>query len=86
MNLLVVEIVLGFVGLRRGWRVAPLLLVAASAAAFLYAPAGLAAGVAHGLALLGLVATCWAEPAERPAPKRTPGRSGLRRAGSLYQI
>jgi len=85
MNLLVVEIVLGFVALRRGWRIAPALLVAASAAAFLYAPSGLAQGVAHGLALVALLTTCSADPYERLAaqPAR---RGGPRRMGSLYQI
>ena len=86
MSLLMVEIVLALVALRRGWRVAPLLLVAASTAAFLYAPAGLPAGVAHGLALVGLLAACSADPAERLTPRSARGQRGLRRTGALYQI
>ena len=86
MNLLVVEIVLGFVAVRRGWRVAPALLVCASAAAFFYAPAGLATGVAQAGALVALVAVCCADPAERLPARPERGAGGPRRMGSLYQI
>ena len=98
MSLLVVEIVLVLVALRRGWRIAPLLLVAlpigglafASVAAPLLAPwagsyfepAGVANALAHGFSLVGLAVACWTRPAERPSASRTPGR----RTGPLYQI
>jgi hypothetical protein len=102
MGLLVVEIVLALVALQRGWRAAPLLLVAlpvaalafASAAAPLLAPwvdssfepAGVAKALAHALALVGLGVVCWAHPAEQPTASRRPGRRASRRTGSLYQI
>src|SRR5262245_9272279 len=100
MSLLVVEIVLAFVALQRGWRAAPLLLVGAplavlafeSTASLFFAPwvgsyfdpAGVARALAHGLSLVGLLVACWAGPAERPARARAGAR--LPRAGSLYQI
>jgi len=102
MSLLVVEIVLALVALRRGWRAAPLLLLAlpmaalsfASAAAPLLAPwvgpyfepAGVANALAHGLSLVGLVIVCWAGPSERPSTARVPAGPAQRRARSLYQI
>jgi hypothetical protein len=102
MSLLVVEIVLALVALRRGWRIAPLLLVVlpiaalafGSAAAPLLAPrvgpyfepAGAANALAHGLSLVGLGVACWTRPAERPTASRAPGRPASRRTGSLYQI
>ena len=102
MGLLVVEIVLALVALQRGWRAAPLLLVALPAAALTFEssaaalfaswvgpyfePAGVAKALAHGLSLVGLGVVCWASPAERPTASRRPGRPASRRTGSLYQI
>ena len=86
MHLLVVEIVLGLVALRRGWRVAPALLVGSSAVALCYAPAGLASGVAQAGALVALVATCCADPDERMGARPERAAGGPRRMGSLYQI
>jgi hypothetical protein len=102
MSLLVVEIVLALVALQRGWRAAPLLLVALPAAALAgesvaaallapwvgpyFEPAGVAKALAHGLSLVGLVVACWAGPAERPTSPRVLGHPALRRTGSLYQI
>jgi hypothetical protein len=98
MNLLVLEILLAAAALKRGWRVAPLLLVALPIAARLgepalaallspwvadyFEPAASANALAHCVALLGLVASVWAGPSELP------GRRGLARrpAGPLYQI
>ena len=101
MSLLVVEIVLALVALRRGWRVAPLLLLALPSAAFIFPsaaapllapwvgpyfePAGVAKALAHGLSLIGLVIACWAEPSER-LTRRVPAGPAQRRATSLYQI
>ena len=98
MSLLVVEIVLALVALQRGWRAAPLLLVALPAATLAgesvaaallapwvgpyFEPAGVAKALAHGLSLVGLGVACWTRPAERPSASRTLGR----RTGSLYQI
>jgi hypothetical protein len=102
MSLLVVEIVLALVALQRGWRAAPLLLVALPGAALAFGspaalllapwigpyfePAGVAKALAHGLSLVGLVIACWGGPAERPTVARGPGGRGQRRTGSLYQI
>ena len=79
MNLLVIAIVLGILALRRGWRIAPVLLVAASAAASWLAPEGVATALARGLAILSLVAIGCTDPAEHFGPRQRP-------AGSLYQI
>jgi hypothetical protein len=100
MNLLVVEILLAALAVKRGWRIAPLLLVALpilqrageSALAGLLGPwlgsyfdAGATlAALAHSVALVGLVATCWTGPAELPA-RGLPGRS-RHASGPLYQI
>ncbi len=86
MSLLVVETLLALVALQRGWRAAPLLLVALPAAALSFEPAGVAQALAHGCSLVGLVVACWAGPAEGPTAARRLGRPALRRAGSLYQI
>jgi uncharacterized membrane protein required for colicin V production len=102
MSLLVVEILLALVALQRGWRTAPLLLVAFSALALALAsklaalfapwvgpyfePEGVALAIAHGLSLLGLVIACWASPDERPTKARKRGPSAGRRTGALYQI
>jgi len=102
MSLLVVEIVLALVALQRGWRAAPLLLVALPAATLAcesvaaallapwvgpyFEPAGVAKALAHGLSLVGLGVVCWAHPAGRPTASRRPGRRASRRTGSLYQI
>ncbi len=102
MSLLVVEILLAIVALQRGWRVAPVLLVALpaltvsfeSAAAELLAPwvgsyfepAAVAFAFAHGLALVGLAVACWSGPAEKLTTARVLGRPRLCRTGSLYQI
>jgi hypothetical protein len=86
MSLLVVEILLAIVALRRGWRFAPLLLVALSGAAFAYQLAGVAGAVAHGLSLVGLLIASWAGPSERPTSAGALGRPALRRTGPLYQI
>jgi hypothetical protein len=81
MQMLLVEIALALASLRRGWRAAPVLLLAAGVAAFLYAPAG----IAHGLALVALAALCAADPAEPLArPPRSP--RGVACRGALYQI
>ena len=86
MTLLVIELVLAFLALRRGWRLAPALLVAGTAAVQLWAPAGLGAGVAHALAVLSLLAIGSSDPAESFAPQPRRGRPGMRRTESLYQI
>ena len=102
MSLLVVENPLALVALLRGWRAAPLLLVALPAAsptvepvaaALLapwigpyFEPAGVAKALVHGLLLVGLGVAGRAGPAERATAARAPGRLALRRTGSLYQI
>ena len=96
MSLLVVEIMLALRALQRGWRIAPLLLVArpatvaasGSAAALPFAPSdpAVAKALVHGISLVGLLIACWAAPAERPTSGRAPGGAALRRTGSLYQI
>ena len=101
MSLLVVEILLALVALQRGWRTAPLLLVALSALALALAsklaalfapwvgpyfePEGVALTLTHGLSLLGLLVACWASPAELPVPALRL-RATRRRSGPLYQI
>jgi hypothetical protein len=98
MNLLVVEILLAAFALKRGWRVAPLLLVAlpiveqageATLASVLgpwlggyFDPGATAGALAHAVALLGLVATSWTGPAEVAGARRR----ARRQAGPLYQI
>jgi hypothetical protein len=102
MSLLVAEILLALVALQRGWRLAPVLLVAlpvtvlsfeSVAAALLapwvgpyFEPAGVAGALAHGAALIGLLVACWAGPSEQLTGARRLSRPALRRTGSLYQI
>lgn len=85
MQLLLAEFVLALAALRRGWRLAPALLVAGGAAAVVWSPDGLASAVAHGLALAALAAACCTDPHE---PLARPPRSTLRAHGQgpLYQI
>jgi hypothetical protein len=101
MNLLVVEILLAAFALKRGWRIAPLLLIAlpvveqAGEATLLsvlgpwlgsyFDPGATAGALAHAFALLGLVATAWTGPAEVAGARRR-ARAGRRPAGPLYQI
>ena len=102
MSLTVIEILLAVVAASRGWRVAPVLLVALPLLASyvdglaegllrpllggVFDPAGTASALAHGLALLGLAVACWGEPAEGPTAARRLERPRLRRTGPLYQI
>jgi hypothetical protein len=85
VHLLLAEIALAVAALRRGWRIAPALLVAAGGAALMWSPDGLASAIAHGLALVALVAACSSDPHE---PLARPPRRGPRtqRRGPLYQI
>lgn len=101
MNLLVVEILLAAVALKRGWRIAPFLLVALPIAAqaseptlagllapwvdAYFEPAATARTLAHCAALLGLVVTVWAAPSELRGAQRAT-RPGRRPVGPLYQI
>ena len=101
MSLLVVEILLAALALKRGWRAAPVLLVALPIAAqgceaTLAGPLGPWLGgdsdpgatpraLAHAIALVGLVATAWTGPAEL-AGARWLARQSRRRSGPLYQI
>jgi hypothetical protein len=101
MNLLVLEILLAAAALKRGWRVAPLLLVALPIAGRLvepalaellapwvgdyFEPAATARALAHCTALLGLVVTAWSGPSELPIRSGF-ARPARRPAGSLYQI
>ncbi len=98
MSLLVVEILLAALAVKRGWRLAPLLWVAlpfASGAApalggilgpwigDTFDPAATVHALSHAGALLGLAIACWAGPAELPSS----GRRRIQRAGQpLYQI
>ena len=101
MNLLAVEILLAAYALKRGWRVAPFLLVALPLAVHegaptllghlepwlggSFDPAATTCALAHGLALLGLVVASWASPSEVPVSALFP-RPSPRRSGPLYQI
>jgi hypothetical protein len=101
MNLLVLEILLAVAALKRGWRVAPLLLVALPVAARFaepalaellapwvgdyFEPAATARALAHSAALLGLVGTAWTGPSELRV-RGGLARPARRTAGSLYQI
>ena len=82
MNLLAIETFLAALALKRGWRKAPLGLVALPIAVValesalarllgawlgeVFDPAGSARALAHGLALPGLIATCCAGPCQLP--------------------
>jgi hypothetical protein len=101
MSLLAVEILLAVYALTRGWRVAPLLLVALpitvlgfepALASWLrpgigdyFDPADTARALAHGFALIGLAVTCWTGPSEAPVAL-VRSRPRGRRSGPLYQI
>jgi hypothetical protein len=101
MTLLVVEILLATLALKRGWRAAPLLLVAlpiveqaceATLASVLgpwlgtyFDPGATPRALAHTIALVGLVATAWTGPAEVAGVRRL-ARRNRRRSGPLYQI
>jgi hypothetical protein len=102
MSLLLIELPLALLALRRGWRAAPALLLAlplavlffeSGIAAFLapivggyFDPAGTARALAHGTALFGLLVGAFVEPAERPTAARALAPAKPRRTGSLYQI
>jgi len=102
MQLLAVEVLLTGFALKRGWRMAPLLLVALPIAvhafepvlagllrpwiADYFDPTGAARALAHGFALLGLVVTCSAGPSDLPPVARMLARPARRRSGPLYQI
>jgi hypothetical protein len=99
MNLLVIEILLAAFALKRGWRVAPLCLLALpyAAQAFEHAlaaslapwigdyfgPAATTHALAHSVSLLGLVLSCWNRPPEPPAVRWHPLAS--RSEGPLHQ-
>ena len=100
MNLLVIEILLAVLAFKRGWRVAPLLLVAvpileqASTALVgdllgpwlgsYFDPGSMPRALAHTIALVGLVATCWTGPVELSRARVLARRA--RQQGPLYQI
>jgi len=102
MSLLVVEILLAGYALKRGWRMAPALLLLLSVVALVFEstfagllgpwigayfdPAGTARALAHGVSLFGLAVTCWTDPSEQPVTARMFGRPAARRTGPLYQI
>jgi hypothetical protein len=102
MSLLLIEIPLAILAFRRGWRRATAALLAlplgvlafeSSLAALLapivggyFDPAGTARALAHGTALVGLLATAFIEPSERPTVARALAPAKPRRTGSLYQI
>jgi hypothetical protein len=102
MSMLLIEIPLAFLALRRGWRGAvasllalPLLVLAfeSGVAGLLqpivdgyFDPAGTARALAHGSALLGLLITAFMDPSERPTSARAMGPAKPRRTGPLYQI
>jgi len=99
MSLLLIEIPLALLALRRGWRVAPLMLLAlpfgAAACESVFAallgpvfgsyfdPAGTVRALAHGGVLVGLAIAAAFDPSERPVRSSS---EKPRRAGSLYQI
>lgn len=100
MNLLVVEILLAALALKRGWRTAPLLLVALPIAeqacevtlagllgpwlGSYFDPGATPRALAHAVALVGLVATAWTGPAEVAGVRAHARRS--HRSRPLYQI
>jgi hypothetical protein len=101
MNLLLLEVLLAAAALKRGWRAAPLLLVALPLVARLgeptlaellgpwvadyFEPAATAHALAHCGALLGLLVMAWSGPAELPR-RRGLAQPARRRTGPLYQI
>jgi hypothetical protein len=101
MNLLAIEILLAVLAWKRGWRAAPLLLVALpiveqACTALLahvlgswlgsyFDPGTTPRALAHTLAIVGLVATSWTGPAELPHV-RLLARRARQHAGPLYQI
>jgi hypothetical protein len=102
MSLLLIELPLALLAFRRGWRGVPALLLAlplavlafepSAAAVFApivsgyFDPAGTARALAHGAALLGLLVTAFADPAERLTAAHALAPAKPRRTGSLYQI
>ena len=100
MNLLAVEILLAGYALKRGWRIAPLLLVALPFAVRAceptlgvllgpwlgdyFEPAATARAFGHAGALLGLILICATRP-EAPTARALP-RPRPRHAGPLYPI
>lgn len=98
MSLLVVEILLAVLAIKRGWRYAPVLWVAVPFAASgaspviggmlapwigaYFDPAVTVHALSHAFALLGLAVACWASPAELPNPRSR----RIQRARPLYQI
>jgi hypothetical protein len=100
--LLLIEIPLAILALRRGWRRAAAALLALPLAVLAFEPgvaallqpivdgyfdpAGTARALAHGIALLGLLITAFMDPAERPTAARAMGPAKPRRTGPLYQI
>ena len=84
MNLLAIEILLLAIALKRGWRITPFVLFALPWLGGMFELTGTAHALAHAVALIGLIVTCWSAPAELPA--RVLGRAAERRRGPLYQI
>ena len=101
MTMLLIEIPLAILSLRRGWRraVAALLALPLAVLAFesgvaailqpivdgYFDPAGTARALAHGVALVGLLITAFMEPSERLSA-RAMAPAKPRRTGPLYQI
>jgi hypothetical protein len=102
MSLLLLEIPLAWLAIRRGWRLAPAALLAlpllalafeSSLAATLaplvgeyFDPAGTARALAHAVALVGLGIAAALEPTERIPVAHALAPAKPRRTGSLYQI
>jgi hypothetical protein len=97
MGLVLMELPLALLALRRGWRVVPAVLLALPLLVLAYPPgsvallgpllggyfdpAGTARALSHGLALLGLAIAACLDPAERPE-----SAAGGARTASLYTI
>jgi len=102
MSLLLVEIPLAILALRRGWRGVPLLLLALPlltlafesglAASLLplvdgyFDPAGTVRSVSHGVALIGLALVSFMDPSEELARLKASTAPARRRKAPLYQI
>src|SRR4029453_6346073 len=102
MSLLLIEIPLAIVALRRGWRGPPRLLLALPLLALAFEsglaasllplldgyfdPAGTVRTLSHGVALIGLGLVSFMDPSDELARLRASTAPSQRRKGSLYQI